>query len=129
MTPASSKEFLDIQTNYRVCIHSETRTWHDNNIQLLFFHNTSRRLLPVKNSSLQALQRILASKISMNFTRKLGLQFYYKLACQAYNFTKTILQDWHFLAKFLEFFENSILLPGIDYLWIPLKYFSASTIW
>ena len=33
MTPASSKELLDIQANYRVCIHSDTRTWHDNNIQ------------------------------------------------------------------------------------------------
>ena len=34
MAPASSKEFLDIQANCRVWIHSETRTWHDNNIQL-----------------------------------------------------------------------------------------------
>ena len=33
MVPASSKEFLDIQANYRVYIHSETRAWHDNNIQ------------------------------------------------------------------------------------------------
>ena len=33
MAPASSKEFLDIKANYRVWIHSETRTWHDNNIQ------------------------------------------------------------------------------------------------
>ena len=33
MVPAPSKEFLDIQANYRVWIHSETRTWHDNNIQ------------------------------------------------------------------------------------------------
>ena len=32
--PASSKEFLDIQANYRVWIHSETRMGHDNNIQL-----------------------------------------------------------------------------------------------
>ena len=31
--PASSKEFLDIQANYRVWIHSETRMWHDKNIQ------------------------------------------------------------------------------------------------
>ena len=31
--PASSKEFLDIQANYKVQIHSETRTWHDNNSQ------------------------------------------------------------------------------------------------
>ena len=30
--PASSKKFLDIKANYRVWIHSETRTWHDNNI-------------------------------------------------------------------------------------------------
>ena len=29
----SSKEFLDIQANYRVRIHSETRTWHDNKVQ------------------------------------------------------------------------------------------------
>ena len=28
-----SKEFLDIQANYRVWIHSETRTWHDNKVQ------------------------------------------------------------------------------------------------
>ena len=27
MAPASSKEFLDTQANYRVWIHSETRTW------------------------------------------------------------------------------------------------------
>ena len=33
MALASSKEFVDIQANYRVWIHSETRTWHDNNIQ------------------------------------------------------------------------------------------------
>ena len=33
MAPASSKEFFDIQANYRVWIHSETRAWHDNNIQ------------------------------------------------------------------------------------------------
>ena len=28
-----NKEFLDIKANYRVWIHSETRTWHDNNIK------------------------------------------------------------------------------------------------
>ena len=33
VVPASSKEFLDIQANYRVWIHSETCTWHDNNRQ------------------------------------------------------------------------------------------------
>ena len=33
MAPASSKAFCGIQTKYRVLIHSETRTWHDNNIQ------------------------------------------------------------------------------------------------
>ena len=33
MAPASSKEFFDIQANYRVWIHSETRTWHDINIK------------------------------------------------------------------------------------------------
>ena len=33
MAPASIKEVLHIQGNYRVWIHSETRTWHDNNIQ------------------------------------------------------------------------------------------------
>ena len=33
MAPASSKEFLDIQANYRVWVHSEIRTSHDNNIQ------------------------------------------------------------------------------------------------
>ena len=33
MAPGSSKEFLDIQANYRVWISSEIRTWHDNNIQ------------------------------------------------------------------------------------------------
>ena len=33
MAPASRKEFLDIQANYKVQIHSETPTWHDNNIQ------------------------------------------------------------------------------------------------
>ena len=30
MAPALSKEFLDIQANYKVWIHSETLTWHDN---------------------------------------------------------------------------------------------------
>ena len=34
MVNASSNEFFDIQANYRVQIHSETRAWHDNNIQL-----------------------------------------------------------------------------------------------
>ena len=33
MAPGSSKEFFDIQTNYRVWIHFETHTWHDNNMQ------------------------------------------------------------------------------------------------
>ena len=37
MVPASSKEFLDIQANCRVQIHSETRTLHDNNIRSNFF--------------------------------------------------------------------------------------------
>ena len=31
MAPTSSEEFLDIQANYRVWIHSESRAWHDNN--------------------------------------------------------------------------------------------------
>ena len=30
---STSKEFYDIEANYRVWIHSETRTWHDNSIQ------------------------------------------------------------------------------------------------
>ena len=38
MAPASSKEFLDIQANYRVWIHSETCTWHDNNIGSVNHH-------------------------------------------------------------------------------------------
>ena len=33
MLPALSKDFLDINANHRVWIHSETLTWHDNNIQ------------------------------------------------------------------------------------------------
>ena len=33
MAPASSKELLDINANYRVWILSETRTWLVNNIQ------------------------------------------------------------------------------------------------
>ena len=33
MAHASSKEFLEIQANYRMRIHSETRMGHDNNIQ------------------------------------------------------------------------------------------------
>ena len=33
MVPASSKDFLGIQENYRMWIHSETRAWHDNEIQ------------------------------------------------------------------------------------------------
>ena len=33
IAPALSKEFLDIQTNYRVKIHSEPRTWHDSSTQ------------------------------------------------------------------------------------------------
>ena len=33
MALASKKEFLNIQANYRMWIHSEARTWHDNNIQ------------------------------------------------------------------------------------------------
>ena len=40
MVPASSKKFLDIQANYRVCIHYETCMWQDNKIQTdeLFFY-------------------------------------------------------------------------------------------
>ena len=33
IVPASSKELLDILTNYRVLTHSEAHTWHDNNMQ------------------------------------------------------------------------------------------------
>ena len=44
MAPALSKEFLDIHANYRVWIHSETRTWHDN-IQLNFYFHTSLQYL------------------------------------------------------------------------------------
>ena len=33
--PALSKKFLDIKANYRVWIHSETRTRHDNKIHLI----------------------------------------------------------------------------------------------
>ena len=33
VAPASSKKFLDIHASYRVWIHSQTCTWHDNNIQ------------------------------------------------------------------------------------------------
>ena len=33
MVPASRKELIDTQANYRAYIHSETRTLHDNNIQ------------------------------------------------------------------------------------------------
>ena len=31
--PVSSKKFLDIQSTFRVWIHSETHMWHDKNIQ------------------------------------------------------------------------------------------------
>ena len=34
MPPASSKEFIDIQANYRVWVDFETHMWHDNSIQL-----------------------------------------------------------------------------------------------
>ena len=33
MVPVSSKEFPDIQANYRAWIHSGTRACHDNNIR------------------------------------------------------------------------------------------------
>ena len=33
LVPPSSKEFVDILTNYSVLIDSETRTWHDNNLE------------------------------------------------------------------------------------------------
>ena len=42
MGPASSKEFLDIQANYRVKIHSENRRWYDNNIQSVKFNATMK---------------------------------------------------------------------------------------
>ena len=34
MAPASSKEFLDVQANYKAWIHSETHTLNNNKIQL-----------------------------------------------------------------------------------------------
>ena len=37
MVPALSKDFLDNQANYRVSIHFETRTWHDNKIKEKLF--------------------------------------------------------------------------------------------
>ena len=44
MAPASSKEFLDIQANYTVLIHSETRTWHDNKTRwnIVMFQQSSQ---------------------------------------------------------------------------------------
>ena len=33
LAPPSSKEFVDILANYSVLIDSETRTWHDNNLE------------------------------------------------------------------------------------------------
>ena len=38
MAPALSKDFLDIQANYRMWIHSEARTWNDNNLQSKDYH-------------------------------------------------------------------------------------------
>ena len=38
MAPALSKEFLDIQANYREWIHSETHMLHDNNMQSRISH-------------------------------------------------------------------------------------------
>ena len=40
MAPASRKEFLDIQANYRVWIHNGTCMWPDNNIQ---YNMTSKK--------------------------------------------------------------------------------------
>ena len=44
MAPASSKEFLEIQANYKVWIHSESRTWHDNNMQPHYLQRNSAEL-------------------------------------------------------------------------------------
>ena len=45
MAPASRKEFLGIQANYRVWIHSETHTWHDNNIQTVEHSTVEKNMI------------------------------------------------------------------------------------
>ena len=47
MAPASRKEFLDTQENYRVQIYSETRTSHDNNITEMHRRDTFSVISPV----------------------------------------------------------------------------------
>ena len=57
MTPASNKEFLDIQANYTVQIHSKPRTWHDNNIQSDIFYQSF--LLKVNEFIIQYFRSLL----------------------------------------------------------------------
>ena len=49
MAPALSKEFLEIQANYRMQIYPETRTWHDNNMQLIRLRYCKARVEPHSN--------------------------------------------------------------------------------
>ena len=46
--PASSKDFLDIQATIRVWIHSETRAWHDKNIQLSSLIFSANKLVDIQ---------------------------------------------------------------------------------
>ena len=73
MTPASRKRFLHIQTNYRGWIHFETRTWHDNNIKLLFITfnwtlNTLKQRFPsAKMFPLAVTHKGLASVLEVQY--------------------------------------------------------------
>ena len=82
MVPASSKEFLDIQANYRVWIHSETRTWHNNKTQSYYILHDKKHFIIKSANSLQngKLRQKMACIIHETQKNKL-YQFFVYLHC------------------------------------------------
>ena len=64
ISPALSKEFLDIQATCRVWIHSETGTWHDKNIQS---NAPYRRVLITQLNHMASLAKWLSVRLWMNW--------------------------------------------------------------
>ena len=88
MVLASKKQFPDIQANYRMWIHSKTRTWHDNNMQSNAPH---REVLKTMLYHLASLAKWLSVQLRTKWLRIRSLLLSLKL--QIWN----LLQAWFFL--------------------------------
>ena len=122
MAPVSSKEFLEIQANYRVWIHSEPPTWHANNIQYViscdydFRFDAKLKCDFVLNSHFRSCQQRFSARngVLRNFAKFTG-----KHLCQS---PAILLQKrlWHscFPVNFIKFLRTAFF---IEHLWWLLQ--------